>query len=111
MSRVYVTQVPMKVDESTGRMKPRFDTMDHLVEFGETIILMERGDDIWNPDACVAKLRRALRGFSKSDYLLAMGNFHFVMWATAIIMETQDQLQTLQWNPRKQAYQAVTAYF
>lgn len=111
MSNVFVTQVPMKVDEASGRMKPRFDTMDHLAEFGEVTILMDRGDDIWNPDACVAKLRRALRGYAKDDYLLAMGNFHFVMWTTAIIMETQDQLQTLQWDPRRQRYRSVVAYF
>lgn len=99
----------MKIDPVTNRVERRFDSVEDLAKFGEVIVLMDRTDDVWNPDACLAKLRRGLRGFSSEDYLVAMGNHHFVMWAAIIASDRVDVLQSLQWHPRQRCYKVVKA--
>lgn len=99
----------MKVDKESSRVELRFNTLDKLVEFGETVVLMDRNDDVWNPDACLAKLRRGLRSFGPEDYFLAMGNHQFCIWAAIIAAERVEVLSSLQWNPREGRYKVVRA--
>lgn len=109
MSRVFIPQVPMKIDKETSRVEQRFNTLDKLAPFGEVVVLMDRNDDVWNPDACLAKLRRGLRSFGEEDYFLAMGNHLFCIWAAIIASESVDVMQNLQWSPREGCYKAVKA--
>lgn len=106
MPNVYVPQIARAFSKEDGRMVQKFNTLDIAErEFGKVIVMMDRNDDVWNPQACVAKLRRIMRTFSDSDYLLPMGSHHFMMWASIIAAsKVKNELQTLQWNMRNEEY-------
>lgn len=106
--RVFIPQVPQQWSESQGRMVPRFDTLDKAEKFGELIVLLDRNDDIWNPDAVLDKLEVKMLAFNDNDYVLPMGSYLFMMWTTQIATaKCSRRLQTLQWHQREVNYRVI----
>lgn len=89
-------------------MVQKFNTLDKAEAFGKVIVMMDRNDDVWNPQSCVAKLKRIMRTFSDEDYLLPMGSHHFMMWAAIVAAsKIKNELQSLQWNMRNENYVVI----
>lgn len=108
-TRVYIPQVPQHFDESQGKMVTRFNTLDQAEQFGELVILLDRNDDVWNPDAVLAKLERAMRTFNDDDYILPMGSYPFMMWTAMVAMsKARNYVQHLQWHQREKNYRVIT---
>lgn len=92
-------------------MVPRFDTLDKAEKFGELVVLLDRNDDIWSPDDCLVKLEEKMATFSDTDYLLPMGSYLFMMWATQVATaKARDYLQTLQWHQREGNYRVIKTH-
>lgn len=108
MSRVFIPQVPQHFDDTAGKMVTRFNTLDQAEKFGELVILLDRNDDVWNPDAVLAKIERQMRGFKDTDYILPMGSYAFMMWTTMVATShAADYLQHLQWHQREKNYRVI----
>lgn len=108
MSKVYIPQVPQHFDTAAGKMVTRFNTLDQAEKFGELVILLDRNDDVWNPDAVLAKLERQMRSFRDTDFILPMGSYPFMMWVGMIAMsKVNDYVQHLQWHQRERSYRVV----
>jgi hypothetical protein len=109
MNRVFIPQVPQHFDDALQKMVTRFNTLDQAAEFGELVILLDRNDDVWNPDAVLAKLERAMRSFTDDDYILPMGSYPFMMWTAMIAMsKARNYVQHLQWHQREKNYRVIT---
>lgn len=108
-ARVYVPQIPTRYDPELRRTVPKFDTFKHAEEFGELVILLDRNNDVWDSDACIAKLQEGLLAFDyKTDFLLPMGSHHFQIWAAMILTAMKiPTLQTLQWHSRNNEYVVI----
>ncbi len=105
MPTVYVPQLARTFDKTQGRMVNKFDTLDRAEKYGTVLVMMDRNDDLWNAEACIAKLKRVMRSFSDEDFLVPMGSHHFMMWAGIIAAsKVKNELQTLQWNMRNEEY-------
>lgn len=103
--RVFIPQVPTRFDQLQRRTVPKFDSFEQATKFGELVILLDRNNDVWDPDACIAKLRKGLRSFTMDDFLLPMGSHHFMMWTAMILTDFGiNPLQTLQWHSRNEEY-------
>lgn len=107
--KVFIPQVPQHFDDTKQKMVTRFDTLDQAEKFGELVILLDRNDDVWNPDAVLAKLERQMRGFKDTDYILPMGSYPFMMWTAMIAMSSvKNYMQHLQWHQREKSYRVIT---
>jgi len=103
--KVYIPQVPMVYDRDKRQTVPKFDTLEQAREFGDLVILLDKNNDVWNPDACIEKLKKGLKNFTAHDYLCPMGSHHFMMWSAMILMAQRiNPLQTLQWHSRNGEY-------
>jgi len=108
-TRVFIPQVPQHWDAAAGRMVTKFDTFDKAEEFGKLVTLLDRNDDVWNPDQTIAKLRRRMEGFDGNDFILPMGSYHFMIWTFMVAAElTPSHIQSLQWHQREQRYRVIT---
>ena len=107
--RVFIPQVPTRFDPVLHRTVPKFDSLQYADKFGELVVLLDRNNDVWDPAACIAKLRLGLESFKSSDFLLPMGSHHFQIW-TAMVLATRkiNPLQTLQWHSRNEEYVVLT---
>lgn len=102
--RVFIPQVPTRFDPLQHRTVPKFDSMDQAKVFGDLVILLDRNNDVWDPQSCIAKLRRGLIDFNwEKDFLLPMGSHHFMMWS-AMLLSRSPKLNTLQWHSRNNEY-------
>jgi hypothetical protein len=107
--RVYIPQVPTRYDPVLRRTVPKFESFDKAQEYGELVILLDRNSDVWDSDACIAKLTEGLSEFDyKKDFLLPMGSHHFMLWTAMILAASKiPNLQTLQWHSRNNEYVVI----
>lgn len=107
MSRVFVVQEPLKKGDE-GKVKPRID-LSPAAEFGELVMLLNWADvRKLSRDELVWKLRRGLKSFDASDYLLMVGS-PSAMWAAGAIASemTGGRVKTLEWDNINHRYDVV----
>lgn len=107
--KVYIPQVPQYFDDTLQKMVPRFDTLSQAESFGELVVLLDRNDDVWDPDEVMAKIERKMQHFTDQDYILPMGTYPFIMWTGMVAMVKAEQyVQHLQWHQRERQYRVVS---
>jgi len=111
MSKVYVVELPLRHDRTSGQMVPARDLTD-ACRFGEIIFLLPPSGEgrPFDLKPVVDKLREGLHGFTSDDYLVAgMGHPLSLAAATALAAEAAEgKLKLLHWLRDDAGYQAVT---
>jgi hypothetical protein len=105
---VYVIQVPMRRDITTGALEPAI-VLDGLRKFGEPVVLIPHEFRNATPKESVAMLRDKLFKFDPAeDYLLPLGTPYRMAAAGMILREMfpDEDIQTLVWNTPH--YQVLT---
>jgi hypothetical protein len=108
MPRVFVTQLPHRLDRSTGRLEPVFD-ITPAGRYGQVEFLLKPGAKPFDP-AVLDELRRGLEDFQDDDFLLLLGSPAIMGWACALAADYNDgKVKILQWSNTEQDYVVVAA--
>lgn len=107
MDKVYVIQIPHRLDHTRGaRARPVISVKD-AERFGEIITLLKPTARPWD-HSVTAELRRKLATFSVSDYLLPAGNPALIGMASAIAANsTGGIVNFLVWDKNERRYDVV----
>lgn len=103
MNRVFIPQVPMRLDPNHG-MVPKFDTLEQARKFGRLVVLIDTPMSYANRPECMEKIKNGLLDYGPQDLFLPMGSHFFMMVAAIIISKTVNSLNILEWNGRDQQY-------
>src|SRR5689334_17698838 len=107
MPRVFVAQMPHRMNERSGALEPRFD-LSTAERYGRVEFLLSPTARPFNPGPIVAELREKLSDYGDEDYLLLVGNPCIMGWACAIAADFNDgKVNILQWSGRDQAYTPI----
>lgn len=107
MSKVYITQQPMRRDRLTGDMVAMHDITPAL-EYGNLTYLCEPGP-VWHaPKRLIHMLKRLLKDFNSEDHLLLLGD-PVLMVATAMVAASQNNgsINVLKWDRQQMRYIAI----
>jgi hypothetical protein len=105
---VYVTQIPMRRDISSGALEPAI-VLDGIKKYGDPVVLIPHEYRNASPKESIALLREKLFHFDPDiDYLLPLGTPYRMAAAGAILRDLfpDDDLNLLVWmSPH---YQVLT---
>lgn len=97
MSKVYVTQEPIRRNPTTREFEPKFD-LSPLTRLGELVILSSGRSPI-NAQPLVMRMMRDLREFCDDDYILPVGDPVAIGIACAVAAQmNQGKLKLLRWE-------------
>lgn len=102
--RVFVPQIPMKMELGTSRLVPKFDTLDAAKEYGDLVVLVEHHLAFAGRKECIDKIVYELRDYRDDDYFLAMGSQFFMMIAAIVISNRVPHVNMLEWSSRERQY-------
>jgi hypothetical protein len=106
---VYVAQEPARHDRATGRWIPTLD-LSNTHPFGELTFLFQASEihAALLTQPTTQRMRRELRNFSDSDYLLLVGDSVLGSMAVAIALEAnRGKAKILRWNRDNRNYDVV----
>lgn len=107
MPRVFIVQLTLKRDETTGTLAPRFD-VSPAAKYGELVFLASSTDrpDRW--ETLIPKMEAKLESYTSADYLLLTGSPALIGIATAIAADANDGVVNfLQWDGRLNGYTPI----
>jgi hypothetical protein len=103
-STVYVVQQPMKRDQETGELVPRFD-ISPASAYGNIEFLLNDGRAPLNPAPMIHTMRQKLKDFGDEDYLLPMGDPTAMAAATMLASQyNQGRVNVLRWDRQTRQY-------
>lgn len=102
--RVFIPQVPMRIDPRSDKMAPKFDTLEEASEFGDLVILVDQKLAFAGRSQCIAKIAYELRDYDAYDLFLPMGSHYFMMVAAIIISNKVNAINMLEWSSRDRKY-------
>lgn len=107
MSTVYITQVPHRLDRKTGELIPL--DLSATEEWGEPKVILTPGANPFSSmDSIIDDLHAELKGMSKDDYLVLVGNPAIMSAMAAIAADYCDgELNVLQWHGKQRKYNLV----
>jgi|CXWL01.1.fsa_nt_gi hypothetical protein len=105
-SRVFVVQLPHKLDRATGKLKP-VASLRAAKRFGETVILLTPNAKPFD-QSVYDELAEKMRDFTADDYLLLLGNMILCGVAAAFAADAAGTVTFLNWNGRDAEYAPVT---
>lgn len=106
MSRVFVVQLPHKLDKTTGKLKP-VASLRAAKRFGEIVMLT--GPNAKPHDPTVHdEIAEKLRDFTSDDHLLLLGSMILCGIAAAYAADAAGTVTFLHWNGRAAEYSPVT---
>lgn len=108
MSKVFITQKPMRWDERSGELVPVFD-LEPAAKFGELVFLLKPNAKPFDPSDILPDLRRHLEHITEEDHLLLVGNPVLMGLTSAVAAEYCEVLNFLQWNGKDRRYYTISA--
>lgn len=106
---VFVVQEPVRFDADRGQWLPTVN-LRNAESFGEVQVLIP-GDHVHAAmvtQPTIYRMRRALQGFSKNDYLLPVGDPSLVAMAAGVASkENHGHYKLLRWNRTEKRYDVV----
>lgn len=109
MSKVFVTQVPLRMDPQRGEMVPKID-LNYAKQYGELQVMLTPSAKPFTPQPIIEQLHEQLAYYSDDDYLLLLGSPAIMGWAAAIAARhNEGRITILQWNGIDKGYRAVVA--
>lgn len=106
--RVFIPQIPMKMELGTSRLVPKFDTLDAAKEYGDLVVLVEHHLAFAGRKECIDKIVYELRDYHEDDYFLAMGSQFFMMIAVIVLSSKVSKINMLEWSSRERQYTRST---
>lgn len=108
MPNVYVVQEQMVKDRDTGSLRPAFD-LTPAAQYGDLHFLLPAGQISLSTAPMLSQLKRALRGFTSDDFLVATGDPVAIMAAGAVAASMNGGvINVLKWDKRSQTYIKLT---
>lgn len=107
MSKVYVTQVPHRLNRKTGELEPL--DLSAAEEWGElNVILTPGANPFTSMDSIIDDLHASLQGITPDDYLVLVGNPAIMSAMAGIAADYCDgKLKVLQWHGKQRKYNLV----
>lgn len=106
---VYVVQKQMKLDEHSGELVPRFESINKAAKFGDIEYLLSPSAHPFNPSAVVGDLHERLKNFCDDDQLLLIGNPALIGMATCIAAHyNKGAVKLLQWSGHQGGYTEIS---
>lgn len=108
MSKVYIAQVPHRLNRDTGELEPL--DLSPAREWGELHVILTPGANPFNSmDGIVDDLHAALQDLTEEDYLILVGNPAIMGVMAAIAAQYVRRLRILQWHGKQHKYNLVEA--
>lgn len=109
MSRVFVVQQPLRWDEPSQNLVPKFDLTPARTH-GEVVHLLGPKAAPWRPESVIKELQTKLQDFNDDDCLLLTGNPCLIGWAVAVAADINGgRVKLLQWSGKDGKYIPITA--
>lgn len=104
MSRVFVPQVPSRMDKGLNQWVPTID-LSAAEKFGELQIMLPPEANRLHTIPLAAALREKMSSFNKDDYLVAVGDPTIIGLAAALAaVKTGGFLRFLKWDRQTSDY-------
>lgn len=107
MGKVYVVNEPLKFDEGRGE-HVRHLNLRPARDHGELVFLLPAGQLPEDPAAVAVAIEDGLRGITREDYILLVGDPRAIAIAAAVASRNMGgKLRMLQWQRDQRRYDPV----